>query len=120
MVQMWLTSVLAFTFGAHYPIPLASYMPIDISAYQIGSSAQGTIGSLGKTQRSRGSPSRSGTPWASPLGAMGSFELRGAQRPSSPTTSVGTTPPGQGISETGKRWRWQSSPGGQGSGWGNH
>jgi len=105
IVQTWLTGVPAFTPGAQYPLPPASYMPIDISAYQTGSGAQGTVGSPGRMQRSRGSPSRSGTPWASPLGAVGSSELRGAQRPGSPTTSVGTTPPGQGTGETSRRRR---------------
>ena len=50
-------------------------MPIDISAYQISTSTQGMVRSLGRTARSRASPSRSATPWASPLGAMGSLEL---------------------------------------------
>ena len=53
-------------------------MHIDISTYQVGSSTQGAMRSPNRTARSRASPSRSATPWASPLGAMGSSKLQGA------------------------------------------
>ena len=95
IVQTWLTGVLAFSPGVQYPLPPSSYMPINISTYQIGTSTQGTT-------RSRASPSRSATPWASPLGAVGSSELQGAQRPTSPIGSIGTTPPEQGTRGSGR------------------
>lgn len=50
-----------------------------------------------RTVRSRASPSKSTTPWVSTLGAMGSLELHGAQQPTSPTRSIGTTSPGHGT-----------------------
>ena len=62
-------------------------------------------------------PSKSGTPWASPLGVVRSFELLGTHRPTSPTKFVGTTPPSQGIEGSSKQWRDHGNPHGQGNGW---
>ena len=81
-----------FALEAQYPLPLMSYMPIDILAYKVGRNVQGKVGLLGRTMRLGASPSRSATPWASPLGVMGSFELRGVHQLASPTRSIGTTP----------------------------
>lgn len=97
IVQTWLIGVPAFAPRVQYPMPPSSYMPINISAYQVGNSAQGIMGSPGRTTSSGASPNKSATPQASSLGVVGSSELQGAQCPASPIGSIGTTPPGQGT-----------------------